>query len=494
MNHSKMIAAKRIAVAVAAVFATLSAPAMAADAKSLLDLMLKKGVITQAEYDEYLKSDAYENEQFKEKRADSELSKASKFVQKHEKDGSVKSSGLGIVSEDGKSEINLTGRMHFDVRSFNSDFTGTDANAYRSTSQKWADQFDIRRARIGFQGKFQNDFTFEMVWNAAASDSSNIDTGWINYGAKKEAQIRVGRFKQPFNLEELTSSNNIDFVERSYVNQFAPGKKVGIMLHGIPMDGTTYGVSVFQENNSTVTASGNVQYAGRATANIAKLADMKDSVLHLGLGATDGSYDSAVSSSAADVAGISLRNEPRGVDPVFKLTNNTSASYASKISKSLIGLEGAYAINALKLQSEYIEARYKHYDMGNSGALEADGKVKVYYIAALYNITGESWADVYRDGAWGAVKPKSNFSTSGGLGAWQVGLRYSAYNAEVASGTVTGSPKGNTSTLGLTWFINPNARVMLDHAFTKLDTTYTISNAGSGTKERVTTLRMQYNF
>ncbi len=488
MKQSKLIAAKRIAVAVAAVCATLSAPAAyAADAKSLLDLMLKKGVITQAEYDDYLKSDAYENEQFKEKRTGDDLSKAAKYVQKREKDGSVKSTGLGLVSEDGKSEINLTGRMHFDARFIDSDWSNP--NSYATANQKQSNQFDLRRARIGFQGKFQNDFTYEMVWNAASSDSSNIDTGWINYGAKKEVQLRVGRFKQPFNLEELTSSNNIDFIERSYVNQFVPGKKVGIMLHGVPMDGVSYGVSTFMEKNANVTGSGNLQYAGRVTANIAKFADMKNSVLHLGLGATDGAFDSA----ATTVTGISIRSEPRGTDPIFSLSNAGSASIATKINKSLLGLEGAYAIDAFKLQSEYVEARYKHNDMSASGALEADAKVKVYYVAALYNITGESWADAYRDGAWSSIKPKSNFSSSGGTGALQVGLRYSAYNAEVASGTVTGSPKGNTTTLGLTWFINPNARVMLDHSMTKVDTAFT-ANGGTGDSERVTTMRMQYNF
>lgn len=490
MNHSKLIAAKRIAVTVAAVCATLSAPASAADnVKNLLDLMLKKGVITQAEYDDYLKSDAYENEQFKQKRTDDDLSKASKYVQKHEKDGSVKSTGLGLVSEDGKSEINLTGRMHFDARFFDSQWA-TDANSYNTGSQKQSNQFDIRRARIGFQGKFQNDFTYEMVWNAASSDSSNIDTGWINYGGKKEAQIRVGRFKQPFNLEELTSSNNIDFIERSYVNQLAPGKKVGVMLHGVPMDGVTYGVSTFMEKNANVTGSGNLQYAARVTANIAKLADIKNSVLHLGLGATEGAYDV----TGTTVTGASFRSEPRGTDPVFSLSNGGSSSVATKVNKSLLGLEAAYAIDALKLQSEIVEARYKHNDMSASGALEADGKIKVYYVAALYNITGESWADVYRDGTWGAVKPKSNFTSSGGTGAWQVGLRYSSYNAEVASGTVVGSPKGNSTTLGLTWFINPNSRVMLDHAMTKVNTAFAVTGGGTGDSERVTTVRMQYNF
>jgi len=50
MNNTPtgLIAAKRLAVAVAAVCATLAAPAFADDdVKVLLDLMLKKGVITQ---------------------------------------------------------------------------------------------------------------------------------------------------------------------------------------------------------------------------------------------------------------------------------------------------------------------------------------------------------------------------------------------------------------------------------------------------------------
>ncbi len=495
MKHSKMIAAKRIAVAVAAVCATMSAPAFAADdVKNLLDLMLKKGVITQKDYDDYMQSDAYENQQFKEKRTDADVSKSVKFMQKREKDGAVKSSGLGLVSEDGKSEINLTGRMHFDARFFNSDFEPSSGiNQYRTSGQKNSDQFDIRRARIGFNGKILNDFAYEMVWNAAASDSSNVDTAWVNYGATKEAQVRIGRFKQPFNLEEQTSSNNIDFIERSYVNQVNPGKKVGIMIHGVPMDGVAYGVSSFQENNSTITASGNRQYAARVTANIAKFANIKDSVLHVGLAATDGAYDTAVSTSSATTTGLSLRNEPRGLDPVYSVANTTTANYASKISKSLIGAEVAYAINAFKLQSEFVEARYKHYDQGAAGA-DADVKAKIYYVAALYNITGENWAESYRDGTWGSIKPRSNFSTSGGTGALQVGLRYSAYDAEAALGTATGSPKGNTTTLGLTWFINPNARVMLNHSFTKLGTAFTPSNMTTGDSERVTTLRMQYNF
>ncbi|NCV94790.1 MAG: response regulator, partial [Burkholderiaceae bacterium] len=54
---------------------------------------------------------------------------------------------------------------------------------------------------------------------------------------------------KPFNLEEYgTSSNNIDFMERSYVNQISPAKKGGFMAHGVLENGITFAGSVYQQN------------------------------------------------------------------------------------------------------------------------------------------------------------------------------------------------------------------------------------------------------
>ena len=67
-SSTRTMTAKRIAVAVAAVCATMSAPSFAAgtDMKALMDLLLKKGVITQQEYYQKIQA-AAENEAFKEK-------------------------------------------------------------------------------------------------------------------------------------------------------------------------------------------------------------------------------------------------------------------------------------------------------------------------------------------------------------------------------------------------------------------------------------------
>jgi phosphate-selective porin len=87
------------------------------------------------------------------------------------------------------------------------------------------------------------------------------------------------------------------------------------------------------------------------------------------------------------------------------------------------------------------------------------------------------------------------------MGAWQVGLRYSIYDTNDLTGaTVTAattSRSGSTLTAGLTWFINPNSRVMLNHSITNFDRAFAAPNilgAGSHNSESMTTIRAQYNF
>lgn len=494
-SNTKIIAAKRIAVAVAAVCATMAMPAFAADdIKNLMDLLLKKGVITQQEYDQNIKAaeDAAENKAFKEKRLDDDVAKANKFIEKNAKAGSVKENGFGFKSADGKSEINLTGRMHVDARMFNSDFANS-TNDTNVGTVKFGDQFEMRRARIGFNGKFNNDFTFEVVANAVGS-TDIVDTAWVNYGFTPALQVRVGKFKQQFNLEELTSSNNIDFVERSYINQFAPAKKIGAMIHGIPMEGTTYGLSLFQEGSSNVAATGNLQTSARLTANIAKLADIKDSVIHLGLAGTSGKYD-VVAASGSSATYMNIRNEQRGADAIYKLTGTAATGVASIVDKSLVGVEAAYAYGPFKMQSEYATLKLK---ADYLGATAADAEAKLWYVSALYNITGEKWSDAYKDGVFGSIKPLSHFDAkNGGTGGLQIGARYSQYDITKTTGTASTtatSPKGTTATVGLTWFVNSNMRFMLDHSMTRLGNDITLVTGATGNKESVTTLRTQYNF
>ena len=475
-------------------------------------------------------------------------------------------------------EAKVTGRVHFDARNFS---TNLNAIADRDTASL-GDSFEVRRARIGIVGTINKDIGYEVVGNAVGGTTNFVDTAWGNYGFNKKAQVRVGRFKQPFSMEEQSSSNNVSFMERSYGNQMVPGKRLGVMMHGDPMPGLTYGVSVYQDGfneNTNQSSIGNKQ-AARFTLNLAQMNDIKDTVIHIGAGYTGGEStvvptNSGNTSSAADTTTratiVALRSENRGMANVYRaqiggdtlrlptatststssgstvtttttlaggLGYNQSANNVSTINQKLRGVEFAAARGPFKFQMETFNSKYDAkgtvQNLTTSATAEhAMGvQVKADYMEFMYNITGESFAESYSRGAFGGIKPKTNFTDFGGVvgygpGAWQVGYRTSKYSANLpvtaSTCTTTGSCATNvtsgataigsrvqnsetarTNTYAVNWILNSNARVMFNYAETKfghnvvlLDTNSTVANTPTGgatDKERVISVRTQFNF
>jgi len=472
--------AKRIAVAVAAVCATMSAPSFAAgsDMKALMDLLLKKGVITQQEYDQNIQAakEAAEDQAFKEKRLADDVAKLNKAAEKSSKSGFVKSNGFGFESADGANSINLTGRLHFDARNFNKDFGETlDRDA-----GSMADRFTVRRARLGVTGVFNKDMNYELITNLTGATANNgsttatstIDTAWINYVASPEVQVRVGRMKQPLAMETLTSSNNIDFMERSYLDQLAPGKQNGMMVHG-EKSGFVYALSGWQQGFDPLTNTGGIapQVGARVATDLANVFGIAagKSVMHVGFSGMSGKQEvipttSSQKGGTTETKGafIAFRDENLGLNNVYRnrifgtcdasnpalggsagcttTANGFSlpASDAAKVDKMMAAFEAAYAYGPLKIQYEYADAKLtassKAFNSSSSPTqydTSSSGHVKVQYLSLMYNLTGEDWKDSYKNGLFGSVKPNSNFNfqSGSGKGAWQVGLRVSRYDA-----------------------------------------------------------------
>jgi phosphate-selective porin OprO/OprP len=411
-------------------------------------------------------------------------------------------------------QAKVTGRVQFDVRDHRSNASVVDDR----DSAAYADNFEIRRARIGVSGTINNDISYEVVGNAVGSSTNFVDTAFANYGFIKAAQFRAGRFKQPFSLEELTSSNNIDFMERSYGNQVVPGKRLGMMLHGEPLKGLSYGLSVFQPDFTQKDNSQdfNSNRAVRVAANFAEIGKIDNTVLHFGAGKTTGSDKVAHTSSSGGgtsttAAVLNLAAENRGTKSVYRVRLDgptlTTGGYSApaqtftNIEKSLQGLELAVARGPFKFQMETFDT-----DLTASNAV-GDAAVLGYkadYVELMYNITGESWSKAYKGGAFSGISPDSVFMkdyggvVGKGIGAWQVGFRQSTYKvAETLTGvTSTGSKGGKTDTFALNWILNNNARAMLNYSETKFDTSFTpIDTSGNKIdKERTISLRTQVNF
>src|SRR5438445_10983414 len=80
----------------------------------------------------------------------------------------------------------------------------------------------------------------------------------------------MGGFKEPFSLEELTSTRFITFNERNLADVFAPSKTVGIASWGYSEDLLhTYGFGYFRTKTNdfadSVTNDGDNSFTGRLT-------------------------------------------------------------------------------------------------------------------------------------------------------------------------------------------------------------------------------------
>ena len=498
---------KKLAVAVSgAVLLMAGQVALADSATDIVDALVSKGVLTEEEGKLITKG---------------HTSKTSVTPVVKEKDGA-----FTLESANGRNSISLTGRIHLDYRQNNLDTFNTDYTDRDSATA--ADAFELRRARLGVKGKFAKDFKYEIVGNLPGT--ATVDVAFVDYAKYDGAQLRLGKFKQPFGLEQLTSSNNIDFMERSYVDQLAPGKKIGAMAFGEPKPGFTYAGSVFAMNDTEQSQNNDkASFAGRSTLNFAQLMGNKDMVLHLGLAGFDSEYSitptSSSSTAGATTQGsfLSYRTPGRGLSNIFRaqiggetLTGATAqqsaaANGTSQIKSKALGLEGILAYNNFKIQGEFATADFKAnsggatnsstYSMPVAGTETFSLDTKAWYAEALWLATGEKYADAYKGGAFSSIKPKNDFDPDNGKwGAWEFGLKYEEYkvdNMKVnqvtygsrAQGTLSCSTNGTatsgysssatnaaainscesesrTYTAGIKWILNPNARVLANYSRT----------------------------
>ena len=466
---------KKIALT-AILMSVFIAPAMADEYTDTLDLLLQKNIITRQEYDTRITAhrDRLENSQFNSSRIDKDLRDNNNYRLSKSNDGAVMENGLGIKSKDGNTTAQFTGRIHMDYRNYSPDY------ASGQTTDGYQDAMEMRRGRFGVRGQIAKDFKYQLLANfgndvGASSTSSTIDEFWVNYDANPAAQVQFGTFKMPFSLEQLTSSNNIDFMERSLVGQndseLIPAKETGVMIHGVPAVGFTYALAASRGRaNKSATVDG-ADIIGRVTTNIAEVIQNKDFVAHLGAAYSTGNIKTGVTAASG-------RTEARNQSGWF-----TGSAMSGETERTRQGLEAAFAWKNIKLQGEQFNFKY-------DPTTGSDQEIKGHYVQAVYNLTGESHN--YRNGIFNWIKPNTAV-TSGGPGAWQVAVRASEFNAEDISVATGKSNRATAMTYGVTWFWNDNVRFMLNYVDTKFDAV--VGTSGSRVNgEKAVMLRGQLSF
>ncbi|HEY9276832.1 MAG TPA: porin [Methylotenera sp.] len=414
-------------------------------------------------------------------------------IAKSEEKGSSKGNPIyggfkdGLTFEDGTGnwKLQLNGRVQADYRNF-------------SPNDWKADTFSIRRARLGGTFSFLKDFAVRVEGEYANTNDGSKGTtaltyGYLDYTRWSGAKIRVGQFKPFFGLERAQSTNFTDFAELSLTTNngsiFNSTYDRGLMVYGDPLPWLNYNAYVVNgtgQNNDDVKDSKDI--GAKINANFAKFTDNKKLVIHAGTSASKGSIDFSSSTKS-----IKQATEGNGVEffNVGSIINTSSTT-----DRSRFGVESAVAYGPVKLQAEYIKANFEgRQGAGLGNAFNND--IKTWYADINWLVTGESYADSYKSGVFGRINPKTNFDDKTGWGAFELGLRYSKFDASdfnsiLASQTVNTS-EADAWTAGAKWIFNPNARLVLNYVQTNFDDEILV-NGKHDDKEQAVNLRAQYDF
>jgi len=222
--------AAAILAALPAVAAAQQTDATSVDA-AILDILLQRGLIDQAQYEELL-------ELAREKTADSRNEidliegRLARLRAPDVQTSGGQSGKLLFKSPDGKWSMGFKGRIQ--VRA-------SDANSTDDTQD--GINFSVPRARLGFEGtagaenvKYRLEIdanTQKNLTNPATNGSVTLKQGYIDWGFENGLALLLGQTEFPFGREALTSTANISFAERSIVfANFEPEYEPLVMLHG----------------------------------------------------------------------------------------------------------------------------------------------------------------------------------------------------------------------------------------------------------------------
>ncbi|MEX2516582.1 MAG: porin [Gammaproteobacteria bacterium] len=361
-----------------------------------------------------------------------------------------------VTSADGDFSVRLGGRIQADAALYDTDVVDH------------GDGSEIRRARLFMAGTLWRVWDYKFQYDFTGSGADGIADAYVSYADLGPAEIQVGHFKEPFSLQNMTSSKYTNFIERGLPHLLVPGRNIGAAVNtganNWSASAGLFGTGIDDpagNSDESLGATGRVTYAPINNGN---------QVVHLGgaLSYRDTGQDKTLT--------FSDRPESHVTD--IRLVN-TMAMDADSFYR--YGVEAAWVYDRLTLQGEYMGVSVDRAVAGNPD-VDFDG----YYAEIMYFLTNDQRTYSGSSGAFKSVKPNSAVGY-GGIGAWQIGARIS--NVDLIDGDINGGEEDNL-TLGLNWF--PNANLRLSANYIKvLDT---MGGAFAGDEPDIFTVRGQVEF
>lgn len=323
-------------------------------------------------------------------------------------------------------ELHLGGRLHLDYAFFDDDVTAIE------------DDFDVRRARPEFEARFGEDWKMKVEYDFAFDEGWR--SAWVQWDALPKLKLRLGNQMAPFGLEEMESSNDIVFAERSVASALTPLYGTGLVASsaGRAVGRTRYtlagGVYVEPLADSDLDRHQSEHFAFSTRGTFAPLA-RKKRVVHFGL-----SYE------YRDVGGdhewsVARRLESSLVPPLI------GAELDDVATTNTVGVEAAMMFGPVLMQGEYLYSSVERSDLPDPGF---DG----FYAQASWVVTGERHRYSRSLATFGGVRPRSRW------GALEVGVRYSTL--DLTDSGVLGGEADNFAFV-TSWWIRENVRFLFNY-------------------------------
>lgn len=348
--------------------------------------------------------------------------------------------GTHVESEDGELELTFGARIQVDFSSA----SGDDAIEQRFDLEGGS---ELRRARLFFEGTVYERFEFRAQYDFAGGDVEAKD---VYVGIKDlpyVGGIRIGHLKEPFGLEQLTSSKYIVFLERSFTDDaLSEGRNMGFLLHNqLHDDRVTWAVGAFRPSDGFGTSEDDVWNLTARVTGLPIYEDEGRRLFHLGLG---------VSQRSAPNDEFRIRTRPEAhLAPRFVDTGSFPADDASLVTLELATVRGPFWATSEITQADAAVPRGDGLDFS------------AFKVQAGYYLTGESRRFKTSTATWDRQKPNRNFVKGGGIGAWELALRYS--QLDVTDQAITGGELDGM-TFAVNWYPNPAVRAMLNFVRSEL--------------------------
>ncbi|QIE91102.1 MULTISPECIES: OprO/OprP family phosphate-selective porin [Pseudomonas] len=395
--------------------------------------------------------------------------------------------GLEVATTDKEFSFKIGGRLQADYARFDD---------YYTRNGNTGDAAYLRRAFLEFGGTAYKDWKYQINYdfshNTGNDSSGYFDEASIAYTGYAPVSLKFGRFYTDFGLEKATSSKWVTALERNLTYDIAEwvndNSGMGVQASSTVANMAFVSGSVFSENNNDTDGDSVKRYNLRGV-----FAPMSEpgKVLHFGLQyAYRDLKDSAVDTrirSRMGMRGVDTNGgNSAGSNGNRGLFGGMTATEGLWKDDSVWGVEGAWAMDALSVQGEYLRRQVK------ADSARSDIDASGYYAQVAYTLTGEP--RIYKlDGAkFDAIKPANKQ-----FGAWEVFYRYDSINVEddnVTASTATrqvGDAEGKTHTLGVNWYANEAVKVSANYVKASADK---VTNANGDDSGDGIVMRMQYVF